>query len=65
MAMELWGVSLSAWTGQLAGNERGIDLHKTKGLMGMATEGLTRPAGSLHPSPCTTPPAPNSYFSMS
>lgn len=51
-------MSPSAWTGQLAGNERGIDLHKTKGLMGMATEGLTRPAGSVTHLPAQRPQPP-------
>lgn len=45
--------------------EEVVDLHKTKGLMGMAIQGLIRHAGPVHPSPRTMSPAPISHLSMS
>lgn len=64
MAMKLRKCLLFPGQDGWLGMEEVVDLHKTKGLMGMAVRGLTGPVGSMHPSPCTMSPAPNSHFSV-
>lgn len=57
--MELRGCVLLPGQDGWLGMEEVVDLHKTKGLMGMAIQGLIRPAGPVHPSPRTMSPAPH------